>query len=205
MPFNFPFQTFLYLCWQFQNEWSRNMWSFAYVHIIYDHCAKPVNGIFVGWKEWVVYLKEYCHDLIVFFHKKCLYIFFFSFLSVLLYKGSFFRRERRDFISRDHVDSLVASRATLLVVLKIFTRTCHHMAIHPVWLPHTAKGALTSSCPAWRPVSVCFHLPVESCFFTIVLRNKCNLEVLCRRSKWFMPAMSLAGWVSQPSDFVGLC
>lgn len=140
-----------------------------------------------------------------FFRKRCLYIFFFSSLSVLLYKGSFFRRGRRDFIPRERMPIHMSHRELLFVVLKFFIRTCHGAAGRPLWLPRTAEGDLTSSCPAWRPVDVRFHLSVKNCFFASVLRKKCELEGLFQRSTWFMPAMSPAKWAPQPSDSVGLC
>lgn len=142
----------------------------------------------------------------IFSFKMLIHFIFFPPLSFALQSKFQKKKKKKGFhFQKAYVDSHVTLRATLLVILKFFIRTCPHTAVHSLWLPHAAKGDLTSSCPAWRPVYVCFHLPVESCFFASGRRNKCKPEVLFQRSKWFMPAMSLAEWVSQPSDSVGLC
>lgn len=142
----------------------------------------------------------------IFSEKKCFYIFLFiPSLWVLLYKWSFFRRGRRGFISRERMPIHMSHRELLFIVLKFFIRTCHGTAGRPLWQPRSAEGDLTSSCPAWRPVDVHSHLPVENCSFASVLRNKCEPEGLFQRSTWFISAMSPAGWAPQPSDSVGLC
>lgn len=43
-----------------------------------------------------------------------------------------------------------------------------------IQLHGAAEGGLPHSCPTWRPVCVCSHLPSESSFFTSVLRNNCR-------------------------------
>ena len=96
---------------------------------------------------------------------------FFPFSFALQIK--FLQKRKQGFpFQRAYVDSLVTLRDTLLVVLKFCIRTCHHRAVRSLWWPHTARGDLTSSCPAWRPAYVCFHLPVQSCFFASELGNK---------------------------------
>lgn len=105
--------------------------------------------------------------------------------------------------------SLTSHQEPLLDVPMFLARRCHPSAAHSWWLPRPAGGDLTDSCPSWTPV--CPHLPFQGVFAS-VLRNKWEPEVLCHRSRWFLPAMSPAERVPQPcvpracaSSHSGIC
>lgn len=143
-----------------------------------------------------------CLDCIFFI--KNVYTFSFFSLSFAFYcLGSFFRRGMH-FICREH---MLIHMSHLELLCQMFWsscwRPCHHTCVLSLWLHHAAEGDLTHACPAWRPVCEHSCLPFESCFFTSVPHNNCKL--LFQRSQWFIPAMSLAEGVSQPSDSLDLC